>query len=79
MGQKQRKRFVISFATTHGAMHFEQLAKAAGMPGRLIPVPPQVTAGCGMAWAAALEDEQRLRAWLQAEDVLFQEALVLVD
>lgn len=30
----------------------ERLCRAAGVPGRLIPVPRAVTAGCGICWAA---------------------------
>ena len=28
--------------------------KAKGRPGRLIPVPVKISAGCGMAWCAPL-------------------------
>jgi hypothetical protein len=31
------------------------------MPGRLIPLPKAIDAGCGMAWAAPPAQEQALR------------------
>lgn len=41
---------VVTFKTTTGAMVFEQAAKEAGFGGRIIPVPTEITAGCGLAW-----------------------------
>ena len=53
MIRRERKpRLVIAFHTTADALHLEQAAKAAGFPGRLIPVPRSITAGCGMCWSA---------------------------
>ena len=43
---------MVTFRTTTGAMAMERSCKAAGVPGRLIPVPRTITAGCGMCWAA---------------------------
>ena len=51
MRQKQEK-CVVTFRTTAAAMEMERTCKAAGVPGRLIPVPRTITAGCGMCWAA---------------------------
>ena len=38
--RKKEERFVVTFATTTGAM------------AMLIPVPRSITAGCGMCWSA---------------------------
>ncbi|MDY5612994.1 DUF3343 domain-containing protein [Dysosmobacter sp.] len=51
MRQKEEK-CVVTFRTTAAAMEMERTCKAAGVPGRLIPVPRTITAGCGMCWAA---------------------------
>ena len=51
MRQKEEK-CVVTFRTTAAAMEMEWACKAAGVPGRLIPVPRTITAGCGMCWAA---------------------------
>ena len=37
--RKKEERFVVTFATTTGAMAMERACQAAGLPGRLIPVP----------------------------------------
>ena len=33
-------------------MAMERACRTAGLPGRLIPVPRSITAGCGMCWSA---------------------------
>ena len=50
--RRKEQKLVIAFHTTADAMAFESACKAEGMPGRLIPVPREITAGCGMAWCA---------------------------
>lgn len=50
--REKTERCVVTFRTTTGAMAMERACKAAGVPGRLIPVPRVITAGCGMCWAA---------------------------
>ena len=54
MRQKEEK-CVVTFRTTAAAMEMERACKAAGVPGRLIPVPRTITAGCGMCWSAPRE------------------------
>ncbi|AEE90630.1 conserved protein of unknown function [Tepidanaerobacter acetatoxydans Re1] len=41
---------VVTFQTTTEAMTFEKVAKAAGLSGRIIPLPRAIAAGCGLAW-----------------------------
>ena len=55
---------VITFHTTAAAIAMEKLCRAKGLPGRLIPVPRELTADCGMAWCAPLDAEETLRAAL---------------
>lgn len=53
MRQKTPK-VVITFNTTTDAMAFEMEAKAqpGTLPGRIIPVPSEISAGCGLSWCA---------------------------
>lgn len=53
---------VITFHTTAAAIAMESLCHARALPGRLIPVPRELTADCGMAWRAAVEDRAALEA-----------------
>ena len=68
MLQKTRS-LIITFDATVQAMAAESRLQAMGLPGRLIPVPREITAGCGLAWKAPPEAEKSLRAALEAADI----------
>ena len=51
---------VLSFATTSDAMACESECKEEGMPGRIIPTPSSVSAGCGLSWAAPILYKEEL-------------------
>ena len=53
--REKTEKCVVTFRTTTGAMAMERLCREQGVPGRLIPVPRSITAGCGMCWAAPRE------------------------
>ncbi len=45
-------RTVVAFHTTTDALAVETYCAAHGVPGRLIPLPTIISAGCGMCWSA---------------------------
>ena len=65
--REKRERFVVTFATTTGAMAMERACRAAGLPGRLIPVPRSITAGGGMCWSAPPDAREDLEALVVRE------------
>ena len=71
MIQKQ-KRVVFTFHTTTDAMAMEALCKAENLGGRMIPVPGEITADCGLAWCAAPEQEETLTNALYAAKIPVQ-------
>lgn len=42
------------------AMAAEELFRRAGLPGRMIPVPSQIAAGCGLVWKALPQERDAL-------------------
>ena len=52
----KRPYIVLSFRTTLEAMSWEKRCLAAQVPGRLIPLPREISAGCGLAWRMLPED-----------------------
>ena len=50
-----------------GRGHRDGKALAKGLPGRLIPVPRELTADCGMSWRAEVQDRAALAALTEAE------------
>ena len=73
MLRKPELRTVVTFHTTSEALRTEQYARQAGLAGRLIPVPPVLSAGCGLAWSAPPDTEEALRTLLEARGVCPQE------
>ena len=45
---------VLSFHTTLEAMEWEKQCAECGVPGRIIPLPREISAGCGLAWRRSL-------------------------
>lgn len=60
---------MVAFHTTADAMAMEKACKKTGVPGRLIPVPRSVSAGCGMAWCVALEERELIVGLMQREGI----------
>ena len=54
--REKKLSLIVTFHTTTAAMAMEKYCHANQVPGRLIPVPREITAGCGMSWKAAPED-----------------------
>lgn len=59
--RKKTEALIISFGTTTEAMKMDQHCEKNGLPGRLIPIPREITAGCGMAWKARPDDKDVLQ------------------
>jgi len=57
MARIRKPAIVLSFSRTTDAMAVEKYCTEKKLPGRLIPIPREITAGCGLAWKAAPEDE----------------------
>lgn len=50
---------VITFASTFDAMEAEEKCREAKVPGRIIPLPPDIRADCGLAWRMPPEEEEK--------------------
>ena len=60
--REKQLRTVVTFHTTAEAMALEQLCKEKSIGGRLISAPRQLSADCGIAWCAPIEETDALRA-----------------
>ena len=67
--REKQQRLVITFHTTTQAMQMERVCQEAGIAGRLIPVPREITAGCGMAWSAPPEIKAQMEAFLKEQEI----------
>ena len=71
--RKKELKLVVTFHTTTDAMAMEKACKEAGAPGRLIPVPREISAGCGLSWCAGIEDRDTIRKVIESIGVQEQE------
>lgn len=76
--RKKTLQLVITFASTPKAIQMESVMKANQMPGRLIPTPTQITAGCGLAWMAPLEAREDLLKLMETESVEAEKVVELM-
>ena len=55
MARKKSEKVVFAFAGTAQAVYMGQCARKDNAPGRMIPLPREISAECGMAWCAPAE------------------------
>lgn len=60
---------VITFPTTSAAMACEEFCAKKDLPGRMIPVPGQISAGCGLAWKVSPADRPQMERELGAAGI----------
>lgn len=63
--RKKELKLVVTFHTTADAMAMEKACKENNVPGRIIPVPRAISAGCGLSWCADLEDREQIAEMMQ--------------
>ena len=69
---RKTEKLVITFYTTTAAMAMEHLCKGTGADGRIIPVPSNISADCGLAWCARPESESALLQLMTENDLTAQ-------
>ena len=72
--RKKELKLVVTFHTTADAMAMEKACKEHNVPGRIIPVPRAISAGCGLAWCAELNEREQIadsrqKVGIQEEDM----------
>ena len=60
--RERSEKCVVAFHTTAGAMAMEAACRERGVPGRLIPLPRSISAGCGLCWAGPPETRPAIEA-----------------
>ncbi|MEE1195788.1 MAG: DUF3343 domain-containing protein [Lachnospiraceae bacterium] len=65
--RKKELKYLVTFYTTAGAMAMEKACKSQQIPGRLIPVPRELWAGCGIAWSAPPEVRPQIEELMEKQ------------
>lgn len=58
---EKKLSLVISFNKTIDAMAVEEYCLKNNVSGRLIPLPKEISAGCGLAWKCALSQADEMK------------------
>lgn len=72
--RKKELKLVVTFHTTADAMAMEKVCGEKKVPGRLIPVPRSISAGCGLSWCAPLDAREHIQEVMK-ETSIEEEAL----
>lgn len=70
--RKKTKQLVITFSTTTAAMAMEKRAQEMGIFGRLIPLPSEISAGCGLSWKTKPEKKEKMLVFLEEEKLKWE-------
>ena len=69
--REKKLYLIITFHTTAAAIAMEKLCREKDLPGRLIPVPRELTADCGMAYQSGYDhDDQRIEFCMVGQEKL---------
>lgn len=70
--RRKAPKTVATFASASDAMAVEAAARETGIPGRMIPVPSEISAGCGLAWCVPAEERDVLLGALERAGLAFE-------
>ncbi|MGN0400291.1 MAG: DUF3343 domain-containing protein [Blautia sp.] len=74
--REKKLELVVTFHTTTQAIAMEKMCMAQNFPGRLIPLPRAISAGCGLCWCTSLEakeeTEKKLEEYKLGFDRIYQ-------
>ena len=70
--RKKTKQLVITFSTTTAAMAMEKRAQEMEIVGRLIPLPSEISAGCGLSWKTKPEEKEKMLVFLEEEKLKWE-------
>lgn len=74
---KKQLCLILTFRQTTQAMAAEKHCRQLMLPGRLIPVPREITAGCGLAWKAPPESREGICDALDRAGISWEQAHIL--
>ncbi len=76
MEREKQPKLVITFRTTTAAMAME--ASCEPGLGRLIPIPREISGGCGLAWCTDPNSEDLLLRVMDQNKIEYQEKRILL-
>lgn len=71
--RKKESCYILTFQSTVQAIEMEKALKERNAPGRLIPVPGEITAGCGLAYCVPASQADLLQKMIVEYGLAYQE------
>lgn len=71
--REKELRLIVTFHTTAEAIAMESACKADSVPGRLIPVPRQISSGCGLSWSMPVEWKEEIEKFMSGHGLHYEE------
>lgn len=68
----KKDQLIITFSTTSDAMQMEKFCQEKQIAGRLIPLPTEISAGCGLAWKTDPDQEDAITEKLDCGGVRWE-------
>ena len=72
-----RKFILVAFATNSVAMRAQSIFQTKKLSGRLIPIPTELSAQCGLAWRNEMNQKELLEKTITEEKIRFQSIQIL--
>ena len=63
---------VVTFETNTQAIAMERECKKNKFTGRLIPVPREISASCGLAWKCGEQNEEETASYMKEQDLEYE-------
>lgn len=70
--RKKVLRLIVTFENTQQALACEKRCREQGIGERLIPVPGQISAGCGLAWKGELQHRRKIEKLLLENQIAYE-------
>ena len=69
MIEKNEKRLIITFNTTTDVLRAEKVFKENNISGKIISIPSEISAGCGLTWQSEIELKEKSIKILKENDI----------
>ena len=70
--RKKEPTLIITCHTTADAIVLEKACRETGRPGRMIPVPRELSAGCGLAWCTSPDHAEDFKSFLEEKGLVWE-------
>ncbi|MCR5785596.1 MAG: DUF3343 domain-containing protein [Eubacterium sp.] len=75
---EKKERVIITFEKTTNVIKAEMLCKEANMPGRVIPVPTAISAGCGLCFMTDPSNREMIVMFLKEKGIDYESIYELI-